>query len=266
MLAFCAVGVAVAAADEDRGRKEAAEADRLCAAALPHLQLTTGDTVLDNPTASVLRWTNPSAGRVYGNTYVWLYEGRPAAAGCMYRYFEPYRSFPGEFVALAGSRLIARYDEKVVWRPRDQWTWHSLPGSAAPAGTATQRQVQMRELAKEFTIELLDRRNDLRGENQSLRLLPRPMYRYDAEKTKKLDGALYAFVVGTDPELLLLLECDTAAAKPEWRFGVGRMNRDALKVLYQDKKVLELPYQKGDDLEEAYRTFDLGLERWKRMR
>jgi hypothetical protein len=262
VLLWFTAGLAVAAAaDEDRSRKEAAEADRLCAAALPRLQLTAGDAVLDNPTASVLRWTNPSAGRVYGNTYVWLLRGRPAAAGSMYRYFEPFRSFPGELVALTGPRLVARCDNKVVWRPKDEWKWHSLPGSAAPAATAAQRLVQMGALAKEFTVEMLDRRNDPKGENQSLRLLPRPLYRYDAEKTKTLDGSLYAFVVGTDPELLLLLECDTAAAKPEWRFGVGRMNRDAQQILHKGKKVLELPYQKGDDLVEAYRTFDLGLKR-----
>ena len=49
----------------------------------------------------VLRWTNPSAGRVYGDTYVWLQQGRPAAAGSMYRYFEPFQSFNGELAALA---------------------------------------------------------------------------------------------------------------------------------------------------------------------
>jgi hypothetical protein len=73
-------------------------------------------------------------------------------------------------------------------------------------------------------------------------------------------------VVGTDPELLLLLECDTAADKPEWRFGVGRMNRDALQVRHKGKKVLELPYQEGDGPDEAYRTWDLGLDGRKPMR
>jgi hypothetical protein len=233
---------------------------------MPRMQLMAGDAILDNPTASVLRWTNPSAGRVYGNTYVWLLHGRPAAAGCMYRYFEPFRSFPGELVALAAPRLVARCDDQVVLRPKGVWKWHSVPAAAAPAATAPPRLIQMAALARQFRVEMLDRRNLRTGENQELRLLTRPLYRYDAAKTKTLDGALYAFVVGTDPELLLLLECDTAAARPEWRFGVGRMNRDALQILHKGKKVLEMPYQEGDGPDEAYRTWDLGLDGRKRKR
>src|ERR687886_622442 len=97
ILAAYAVGLAAAAAlVADRDLEEAAQADRLCAAELLRWQLTADGTVLEAPTAPVLRWTNPSAGRVYGNTYLWLLQGRPAAVGSMYRYFEPFQSFNGE--------------------------------------------------------------------------------------------------------------------------------------------------------------------------
>jgi hypothetical protein len=92
-------------------------------------------------------------------------------------------------------------------------------------------------------------------------LLPKPLYRYDAEQTKTLDGALYAFVLGTDPELLLLLECDTAEAKPAWRFGVGRMNRYLIRLKYKSEKVWEGGAIKDNGPEEAYRFLDLGLPR-----
>src|SRR5438477_11631149 len=75
---------------DDRDRDEAAEAERVCAAELPRWRLTADGTALDTPKESVLRWTNPSSGRVYGNTYVWLQEGRPVAAGCLFRYFDPF--------------------------------------------------------------------------------------------------------------------------------------------------------------------------------
>jgi hypothetical protein len=265
VLAAFAAGLAIAARpDEDRGQQEAAEADRTCAAELPHWQLSANGVLLDTPKDPVLRWTNPSAGRVYGNTYVWLLEGRPAVVGSMYRYFTPFQSFNGELAALAGSRLEARRNDKVVWQPRDEWKWHALPGSATPATTAAQRLVQMRELAREFTVQVLDTRNEPKGEDQSPRLLPRPLYRYDAKQTRALDGALYAFVLGTDPELMLLLECDTAAAKPAWRFGIGRMNRDAIRVLRKGEKVWEASALKGEGFEEAYCFLDLGLKREKR--
>jgi hypothetical protein len=266
VLAWLAVGLAAAAAgpDADRGREEAAEADRLCAAELPRWKLMADGTMLDPPTVPALRWTNPSAGRVYGNTYLWLSQGRPVAAGSLYRYFTPYRSFNGELVALTGTKLVAKRNDKVMWRPRDEWKWYDLPGAPAPAATAPQRLVQMRMLAGKLTVEMLDTRNVPKGEDQTPRLLPRPIYRYDAEQTKTLDGAVYAFVVGTDPELLLLLECDTAADKPEWRFGVGRMNRDAIRVLRKGKKLWEVSALKGDSFEDVYRFLDIGLERKER--
>src|SRR5262245_43985554 len=53
---------------DDRSREESAEAEKLFAAELPRWQLAAGETALDNPKEPVLRWTNPAAGRVYGNT------------------------------------------------------------------------------------------------------------------------------------------------------------------------------------------------------
>jgi hypothetical protein len=144
-----------------------------------------------------------------------------------------------------------------MWRPKDEWEWHPLPGAAAPAAAAPQRSAQMRALAGEFAVEVLDTRNVPKGEDQTPRLLSKPLYRYDAGQTKSLDGALYAFVLGTDPELLLLFECDTAAAKPEWRFGVGRMNRDAIRVKRKGETVWEAPALKGDAIEGAYRFFGI---------
>ncbi len=261
---FCLMACLILApnlAADDRGGEEAAEAERICAAELPHWKLTVGGTALDTPKESVLRWTNPFAGRVYGNTYVWLQQGRPAAASCLFRYFDPYRSFNGELVALTGTKLVAKRDDKVVWEPKDEWKWHQLPGAAAPGTTAAQRLIQMRSLAGEFTVEVLDTRNVPKGEDQTPRLLPKPLYRYDVERTKTLDGALYAFVLGTDPELLLLLECDTAAAKPEWRFGVGRMNRYQIRLKRKGETVWEVAAIKDNCLGDAYRFLYLGLPR-----
>ena len=244
---------------DDPTREEAAEAEKLCADELPRWKLTADCAALDNPKEPVLRWTNPAAGRVHGNTYVWLQDGRPVAVGCLFRNFHPYRTFNGELSALAGTKLVAKRDDKVMWQPSDEWKWHSISGAPAPAANAAQRQVQMRALAGEFAVELLDTRNVPRGEDQIPRLLPKPLYRYDAEKTKTFDGALFAFVLGTDPELVLLLEADTKATKPEWRFGVGRMNRDTIRLKRKGETVWEVAATKVHRPEDAYYFFGLGL-------
>src|SRR5207245_7501079 len=149
--------------------------ERICAAELPRWKPTTDGTALETPKDSVLKWTNPFAGRVYGNTYVWLKDGRPVAASCLFRYFDPYRSFNGELVALAGTKLVARRGGKVMWNPKDEWKWHTVTGAAAPAATPAQRLVQLRALAGEFTVQVLDTRNIAKGEDQTPRLLPKPI-------------------------------------------------------------------------------------------
>jgi hypothetical protein len=255
-LLACIAFAPVAAAD-DRAREEAEEAEKLCGDELPRWKLTADGVALDNPKEPVLRWTNPAAGRVYGNTYVWLQNGRPAAVGCLFRNFVPWNTFNGELTALAGAKLVTTREDKVIWRPKDEWKWHPLPGAAAPAATPAQRLVQMRALAGEFAVEVLDTRNNAKGDEQTPRLLAKPLYRYDAGRAGALDGALYAFVLGTDPELMLLLECDTAAAKPAWRFGVGRMNRDAIRLKRKGATVWEAASFREHRPEDPYYFFGL---------
>jgi hypothetical protein len=250
----------------DRDRDEAAQAERTFAAELPRWHVTFDGNQLERPRVPVLRWTNPSAGRVYGHTYVWLVDGRPVVVGSMYRYFEPFQSFDGELVALTGAEVVARRDDKVIWRPKAGWKTRAIPGAAPPAASAPQRLAQMKELAREFTVELLDTRNVRKGEDQTPRLLTQPLYRYEAARPKSLDGALFAFVLGTDPEMLLLLECDTADASPEWRFGVGRMNRDAVRLKRKSETVWDAPALTEEDPEQSYRYFHIGQGRGEGMR
>src|SRR5262249_33454016 len=145
----------------------------------------------------------------------------------------------------------------VMWQPKDEWKWHALPGVDAPAATAAQRLVQMRALAGEVVVELLDTRNVPPGEDQTPRLLPRPPYPYDPQPPQAPDRALYAFVIGTDPEWLLLLESDTASAKPEWRFGVARMNRDTIRLKRKGETVWEAAGTREHSPEDPYIFFSL---------
>jgi hypothetical protein len=259
-LLTCFTFAALASAD-DRAKEEAEEAEKLCAGELQRWKLTADDTALDNPKEPALRWTNPDAGRTYGNTYVWYQNGRPVAVGGMFRNYHPWNTFNGELAALTDTKLVAKRDGEVMWQPKVEWKWTAVAGAPAPAATAGQRLIQMKALAGEFTVELLDTRTVKKGEDQLPRLLPKPLARHDWEKTKPLDGALFAFVIGTDPELLLLFECDTAAPKPEWRFGVARMNRDAIRLKHKDKAVWEAESFRKHKPEDPYYFFGLQVPR-----
>lgn len=251
--------VPLAAAD-DRAKEEAEEAEKLCAAELPRWKFTVDGEAIDNPKEPALRWTNPDSGRVYGNTYVWLHNGRPVAAGGMYRDFHPWNVFCGELVALGGAKVVAKRDDKEKWQPKGEWKWTVATGAPAPAAGAAQRLVQLKALAGEFAVELLDSRTGPKKDEQIPRLLPKPLYRYDQTKTKTLDGALFAFVIGTDPELMLLIETDTAAQKPEWTFGVARMNRDAMRLKRKGEAVWEVESFRRHKPDDPYYFFGLPLK------
>ena len=74
-----------------------------------------------------------------------------------------------------------------------------------------------------------------------LRLLPTPIARYGETGTKLVDGALFAFVIGTDPEVFLFLEARPGEDGPEWQYALAPMTVYALKATYRGKAVWELP-------------------------
>jgi len=83
----------------------------------------------------------------------------------------------------------------------------------------------MRELARRFSCRLMH--DD--GNSEELRFLPRPLYRYKTERKDLLDGALFAFVQGTDPEVILVLEVAREQGQFEWRYVLTRRSMRALE-------------------------------------
>jgi hypothetical protein len=98
------------------------------------------------------------------------------------------------------------------------------------------------------------------GSQQQLRLMDQPVYQYGAGPDGLLDGSLFAFVVGTDPEVLLLIEARETTDGREWHYALARMNRDAMRVRFRDREVwsappLEKPWA---DPKLDYRTVEIG--------
>ena len=56
-----------------------------------------------------------------------------------------------------------------------------------------------------------------------MRMLTQPIYRYSSAAAEVVDGAMFVFVEGTDPEAFLLFEA-AGAAEPVWRYAFARMN------------------------------------------
>jgi hypothetical protein len=178
----------------------------------------------------VFEWSNPNRnGGQQGVVFLWLRDGRPAAAGCIFSSPETVVNFPGarriehEFHALDPEQLVVTRDALNQWKPQVGLARRELPDAPAPADAAAARKFQMGRLAEGFTGHTVDA---ARKERYELRVLRTPLYRYPEAKTGVIDGALFALVsdAGTDPEVLLLIEAREEKGHARWEYALGRFS------------------------------------------
>jgi hypothetical protein len=187
----------------------------------------------------IIKWGNPVAGTVFGEIFVWTDQGRPEVVVSSYRFYKPDPHRTNEFQSLATRRLSAERDGAVVWAPsRPGLDMKVIAGTAAPGASAAVRLRQMRALAQEFT----GRDTNHSGVEREMRLLTQPVYRYEKPEGDLIDGAMFAFALGTDPEVFLLLEArQPKTGAPEWRFGAARMNSITLRINHRGREVWTAP-------------------------
>jgi hypothetical protein len=115
-----------------------------------------------------------------------------------------------------------------------------VPGKSNP-----ERLRQIKELASRFTATTTDYANH----SEELRLLPRPIYRYQLPERNKpadgelLDGAIFAMSIeGTAPTALVLIELHhRETGIPEWQFAVSHSTWAALSVKLDGREVWAKP-------------------------
>jgi hypothetical protein len=141
-----------------------------------------------------------------------------------------------EFHAIGAVQLYpVLRDSDHEWLPRAAVPLLPLPDTPAPEAMAKGRARQMRDLAREFTAHTVDDR-DVRWQ---LRLLSRPLYRYEMAGDDLIEGAVFAFVsdAGTDPEIILVLEAVQEGGKRMWRYRTVRLSISSLYVQFKGKEV-----------------------------
>jgi hypothetical protein len=193
----------------------------------------------------ILRWTNPIGARnAHGEVFLWTDDGRPAAAMSLYQWTGPDGVVHEhhEFCSLATGPLVTSGPGTRDWSPREAGVTPAPLPEALAAASPRQRLGQMRELAGRFTAKKTTRQKETR----TLRLLTQPVYRFESKLNDVTDGALFAFVEATDPEIFLLLEARTAKGKLQWHYGFVRMTSVRLEASLNDKEVWqadELPWR-----------------------
>lgn len=208
---------------------------KLMDASLMWTELFANDQTATPMTVRVaMRWTNNTRGSEDGMTVLYLADGRPEAVCCIYPWE---KSLNHEFDSLSRSTLIAKRDGAVVWQPEKPGVqFQPIPEANAPDETPVARLRQMKTLASQFSSTMLGWRAN-NSDRESLRMLPQPLYRYESKRSDLLDGAVFAFVQGTDPEALLLIEAFKTRDRFEWQFAFARRTSGELEGRHKEQIV-----------------------------
>ena len=189
---------------------------------------------------SLIRWTNPIIGKIYGDSYLWTDQGVPAAFLSIYARFDSGRENKRlTFQSLSGDAISARLDDEVVWNPREPGVTYSQIAKPPPVPPRLVSQRSMlRRIAQRYKARIAESTDEDRF--RDLRLLTQPLFQYESEQANVVAGALFAFVDGTDPELLLMVELHDDS-EPAWRMAPVRQNHRRLQLLNGTETIWDAP-------------------------
>jgi hypothetical protein len=192
---------------------------------------------------ALLRWNNPVGGVSDGVIVMWRNGSRPAILAQVFQIRDGTWLHECQSVAQHGFSMRRR-DGSIIWEPKTAGVkFTNVADASEPASTKVARLTQMRALARQFSASD-DFRIDARDADTTrheLRLMPKPLYRYDDPATGVLDAAVFAFAHGTDPEVFLLLEARSDKGEMTWHYALAPMTCWSVRVSHRGMEVWKAP-------------------------
>jgi hypothetical protein len=189
----------------------------------------------------IFRLDNPVTQVKDSAIFLWtdVETGRPEATIQMFR--APTGYWVHDWTSLSASPIVAEVGALVKWRPKPGLDFHPVPDAPAPAATPQARLRQLRALAEEFSAT----DDFLGGGWTQLRLLPKPWLRYGKAGSGVEDGALFAFAIGTDPEVFLMIESrPNPAGGRRWEYALAPMTSFEVRASWKGNPVWTLPWRR----------------------
>jgi len=174
---------------------------------------------------SLLNWSNAERGADVGAVYIWTRKGLPQLIACAFGRGKLLRH---EFHSLSTESITAERGGATLHRFQPGIEWRNLSSAPPPAKARALRLVQMRRQAERFRVIMGNK------ERAEMRMLTQPVFRSPVESDE--DVALFAFVQGTDPECMLVLDATTDGT---WRYALARQTKWALKIELDGQQVTE---------------------------
>lgn len=222
----------------------------------------------DNPAARwplrskpLLRWSNPFSGVRDGIVIMWTDGARPAVLAQVF----PAQEGPLWFIqcqSLAAGPFALGDGRRVLWEPREAGEKsHRLDSAESPAEGRAKRLTQMRTLAQQFAAfdDFGIRPTDKERTRYELRLMTNPVYRYETPEAEIIDGAVFPFVLGTAPELLLILEARQGDdGTRQWEYLLAPLTVWAVEVKHGNQSVWKVAERYGKhSARDAYHSWPL---------
>lgn len=200
---------------------------------------------------SILNWGSAVRNDENGSVFVWTKDGRPEVIGAIWSLYRPATKaivWRHGLQSLSQEPLTAQFESKLIWSPQQPGLrFQRAEGAAAPDQDPQRRLVQMRNIAREFRVEI----DEQSGVTSQLRLLTQPLLRYEPVAGTTKDGAIFAFNAGTDPDALLILEARVIDGGLRWEFAFGRLHFVSMRAVRGDKPVWSV----DRDLENRHHRF-----------
>lgn len=174
-------------------------------------------------TTPVLRYSDPGGITTDASVWIWGTPGRPAIVAGIFFLSQEGRDpkWSCELLALADGGASVHSPAGWSWTPqKNDLEWIRIDGR--PGDSERQRLRQMKEIAEQFEVTTFESKSQ-----SQLRLMVQPLYRFADEQRGLIDGAIFSFASGTNPEALLLVECRRDGESLAWyaafaRFGASR--------------------------------------------
>jgi hypothetical protein len=190
----------------------------------------------------LLHYSNPAGETLDATIWAWGRRGRPAALASISQEKTDagIEKWSCEMVSLADKPVLLTARPGWVWAPAASGIdWQPVADAPPPGETPVLRSRQMRDLSRRFTA--MGIRNDGKDVTE-LRLMDRPLSRFNDPEHGLVDGAIYSFANGTNPEVLLIVECRKESdGNSAWYHGLARMGADRVAVRLGETVVWERP-------------------------
>ncbi len=196
------------------------------------------------------RWTDPTRETSDGSLWAWRSSGRPIAVMTIEFHAIKPETWSFELVSLS-TGLVEAVDHQLRWTPRNAGVvFREVPDAPAPAAGETERLRQMVDFLKRFSA---DEFWDVTAQAYTLRLLPHPIDRYADPASGLVDGAIFIYANGTNPEVLLLIEARRHGEGPtSWSYAAAPLTTAAPTLRLDRKDVWTSPNKYGYLSHESY--------------